>query len=126
MVWDCKQSWESCFRILGSSKYEDFCLLVGAEVSWSQRERESPRANSEIKQHERPAGSCSKRETKTGFPPNKPLFPSLPGLYTFQFDCRHLVGELLDQPRGGPRQGESRLNSSLVVGLPSPISIQDN
>ena len=109
LVGDCKQSGKSCFRI--QSMRVSVCWLVRKYLGSRERERE--RANSEIKQHERPAGSCSKRETKTGFPPNKPLFPSLPGLYTFQFDCRHLVGQLLDQPRRGACQGESGLDSFL-------------
>ena len=49
-----------------------------------------------------------------------------PGLYTFQFDCGDLLGQLLDQSRGCSCEGESRMNSTLVeLGLLSPISIQD-
>ena len=55
------------------SKYEEFCLFVDAEGSILNpaRERESRRRGLILRSNSmrRPAGSCSKRETKTRFSP---------------------------------------------------------
>ena len=122
------------------SKYDPSRVSGLMRKSLGAKEREfwAARANSEIKQHESslwapsPAKGKQKLAPLRLFPPIYSflkilnLMPISPGLYTFQFDCGDLLGQLLDQSRGCSCEGESRKNSTLVeLGLLSPISIQD-